>query len=309
MLRHAALLSAAAGAAAHAVMYEPPNRNTRGIELLGPGCGGGSCLWFNQGCDPGCPNCTGGGAVYPPKRACPGDAPAATLNDKKYRTWNVDKTGGSGDWTQRRPWRTPGDAPVTDPCGLAGGWYTPGTKGNGGDAPPGAKQGAAGSELPKLLRRTEWVAGSTAEVAWAIYANHGGGYQYRLCPAGQPLTEACFQRTPVEPIGDTNWVQYGDGMDVNDRQEIPAIRVTDGVTPAGSTWTRNPIPPCKDVTGGAFNSPCLGYQFPPLTSNKSDATLAGFGGGACGSSILGTKCSIKKMKKQSFQWGIVDKVK
>lgn len=36
--------------------------------------------------------------------------------------------------------------------------------------------------------------------------------------------------------------------------------------------------------------------------------LGGFGGGACGSSLPGTKCSPAKMKKQSFQWGIVDKV-
>ena len=30
--------------------------------------------------------------------------------------------------------------------------------------------------------------------AWA----DGGGYQYRLCPADEPLTEACFQRTPLD---------------------------------------------------------------------------------------------------------------
>ena len=99
------------------------------MEMLLRGCPGGSCLWFNQGCDPGCPNCTGGGAVYPPQCACPGTPPAATLNDKEYRTWNVGTAGGSLDWTRFRPWRIPGNAPVHDPCGLAGGWFTPGTPG------------------------------------------------------------------------------------------------------------------------------------------------------------------------------------
>ena len=28
-------------------------------------------------------------------------------------------------------------------------------------------------------------------------ARHGGGYQYRLCPRSEPLTEACFQKTPL----------------------------------------------------------------------------------------------------------------
>ena len=31
---------------------------------------------------------------------------------------------------------------------------------------------------------TEWVAGGMAEVGWGIIANHGGGYQYRLCRWG-----------------------------------------------------------------------------------------------------------------------------
>ena len=31
---------------------------------------------------------------------------------------------------------------------------------------------------------TEWVAGGVAEVGWGIIANHGGGYQYRLCRWG-----------------------------------------------------------------------------------------------------------------------------
>ena len=38
-----------------------------------------------------------------------------------------------------------------------------------------------------------WEAGSQVEVGFTLQANHGGGYQYRLCPAHLPLTEECFQ--------------------------------------------------------------------------------------------------------------------
>ena len=34
-------------------------------------------------------------------------------------------------------------------------------------------------------------------MTWQVRNNHGGGYSYRLCPAGEPLTEACFQRHPL----------------------------------------------------------------------------------------------------------------
>ena len=47
-------------------------------------------------------------------------------------------------------------------------------------------------------RLAEWAAGTYVEVAWGPLYNHGGGYQYRLCPAGEALTEECFQRTPLE---------------------------------------------------------------------------------------------------------------
>jgi len=44
--------------------------------------------------------------------------------------------------------------------------------------------GDAGSKtLPKMPSQVTWKAGETVEVAWALQANHGGGYQYRLCPA------------------------------------------------------------------------------------------------------------------------------
>ena len=48
-----------------------------------------------------------------------------------------------------------------------------------------------------------WI---VAKVAWGIAANHGGGYQYRLCPASEDPTEECFQKTPLEFVGEVSWM-------------------------------------------------------------------------------------------------------
>ena len=52
--------------------------------------------------------------------------------------------------------------------------------GHGKPAPfaPGSKKGQHGTDLEPLPGVvTKWEAGSAQEVAWAILANHGGGYQ------------------------------------------------------------------------------------------------------------------------------------
>lgn len=202
---------------------------------------------------------------------------------------------------------------MEDPCGLAGGWYTERAEGAGGSPLPGTEQGTSGStsqRWPKLLEKTSWVAGSTVEVAWGIHANHGGGYQYRLCPAGSKLTEECFQQTPLEFVGDKQWIQQGHGMDVNNRTEIPATRVGgDRVIPKQSTWTRNPIPACSNAfTGGALRAKCNGPAFPPLFQGGNGEAY-GFGGGMCQSSIGGTECTPEEFKQQFFDFGVVDKVR
>ena len=99
------------------------------------------------------------------------------------------------------PWRRPGSAPTNDACGMAGGTIF-------SHAGPGvavyannsfARFGQLGSKvLPPAPSGAVWTAGSGVEVSWGIRFNHGGGYQYRLCPASEPLTEDCFARTPLE---------------------------------------------------------------------------------------------------------------
>lgn len=304
-------LAFASGVAGHGVMYEPPARQGFGLDILKPACAGASCLWFNQGTTIGCPKATGGGTVFPDKPDCANPAePTIQFGDKDLRTYGLNAVYRLEDYTKHHPWRYPGSAPVENPCGIAGGWYTQGAAGNGGDAPPGVPQGALGTDLPKLLDQTVWIAGSTVEVAWGITANHGGGYQYRLCPASEEPTEACFQQHPLEFVGDVQWIQQGAGVDVTNRTEIPATRVTgDKVVPAGSIWTKNPIPACNTpISGGAQHTPCKGPIFPsPLPGGVGEAY--GFGGGMCQSELPGSACSDAEFKQQNFDFGIVDKVK
>ncbi len=278
------------GTAAHGVMYEPPIRISWGAPpyhpKIGPSCAAGSCLWINQGCTIGCPNCTGAGIVWVDKPLCSkGAEPTIAFEEKQYRTVGLRSMYKLNDFTKHHPWRFPGSAPVEDPCGLAGGWYTtsllPWKAMNGGIAPntvPYGTRGSTSSMVPKLLEQTVWIAGGETEVAWAIHANHGGGYQYRLCPAEEEPNEACFQRHPIDFVGDTQWLQEGYGMDVNNRTEIPAVTVPgDRVLPRGSTWRRTPIPPCNDdIADGALGTPCTTPNFEPAIPD-----MYGFGIGAC----------------------------
>ena len=103
-----------------------------------------------------------------------------------------------------------------------------------------AKQGDRGSEslAPGVAGAASWHRGERVNVSWSITANHGGGYQvghvaawsrvsapqyrqyllyctvlqYRLCPADQELTEECFQKMPLEFVGQQGFV-WGDGAE------------------------------------------------------------------------------------------------
>jgi hypothetical protein len=268
-------------------------------------------LWFNQGSTIGCDHCSGNSGLPTAGPDCANPAePTIKWTDKELRTYGFRPAGRLDDFTKYHPWRYPGSSPVVDPCGLAGGWYTTGSPYAGGDAPPGAQQGDSASKYPfnqKVFAQTTWIAGSEAEVAWGIEANHGGGYQYRLCPLTEYESsgEACFQTNPLQFVGDSQWIQFGHGMDVNNRTEIPATTVTGNkVVPVGSTWRRNPIPPCNTrITGGALKTACKKPAFePPIPG------LFGFGPGTCGSSIPFTSCNAEEFAQFNFDFGIVDKV-
>jgi hypothetical protein len=324
-MKSCGLAAFAVGAAGHAMMYEPPSRSTGGNNVGTPNCAGGCCLWFNNGAFIGCPKATGGSLP----ENCPNPAkPTIPYGDKQFGTIFVDTTaycldprnwvdcvgmkveGFFDNMEQRNPWRYPGSAPVENPCGLNGGGYFSGPHGTGGEAFFGFKQGWKGTEVSPLLKRTTWIAGSTVEVAWGITANHGGGYQYRLCRVKEAssnitseVSEECFQQTPLEFVGDKQWLQFGDGIDVRNRTEVPAVRVSKGVLPEGSTWTRNPIPSCNDIPRmGGHNHACAGPMFEPPAPG-----IYGFGPGACASGVA--PCTLQEMASRAMSFGIVDLVK
>ena len=145
-----------------------------------------TCLWFSVGCTIGCKECDGGakGGTNPNARDRCGSGMNATLNNPKYRTLNRHVTAGSAeDWTRFNPWRAPGNAPVFDACGRAGGAAHP-TPGHGEFTDTKyAKFGDLGSKvLPRYPTGTVWEAGSAVETMQSIRANHGGGYQAGTLP-------------------------------------------------------------------------------------------------------------------------------
>jgi hypothetical protein len=230
------------------------------------GCDGQSCEWFSQGCSIGCEVCTERNDDFE-HNLC-GSSMQSTLPER-FRTWNLDgsilpPSGLASDWTASHPWRSPGNAPVLDACGVAGG-SSKDNSAAGGYVPSGHKQGEKGSQVLNTTGLTTWQAGSTVEVSWGIAANHGGGYQYRLCPKSEELTEECFQKMPLPFATATQKLRWANGTEV----EINASLVSEGTTPLGSTWARNPIPACKSFSGGFNEDGCDAPQFlPPAGCNS-----------------------------------------
>lgn len=264
----AALLSVLAVAHAHGGLTFPAPRNNYrhqdptarkhngSFHNNGAFCTGDECLWFNEGCWVGCPtNCSSKMPANNPKAAgyekadqftyntygepnCEGWAPIEPTLPEKYRTWNIKNRSAMGDFTKHHPWRAPGRSPTVDPCGIGGAYLL---ASEGGVAPQGSKLFARGSELP-VGSRAEWIASSTVEVGWMVGTNHGGGYIYSLCPAGEPLTEECFQQQVLPFVDSFHTIRY---LDNGTEFQIPAVDVREGTWPTGSAWRLNPIPACN----------------------------------------------------------------
>lgn len=139
------------------------------------------------------------------------------------------------------------------------------------------------------------------------------GYQYRLCPANEELTEECFQKTPLAfdrtkqtLVWNTKSVPGADSttppVPANGTLRIPVptpIFVDEGTWPEGSTWARDPIPRINDDNAGLHDpSSCPGptgrsgpgcLQFPPPCPwdhgmlNCTTPGCHGNGMGACSS--------------------------
>lgn len=238
------------------------------------GTNGQSCFWFSNGCSIGCEECDGNSRGPIPNRGpewrrkfntCNQTNVPATLCDPLKRTVNTNATcGADDDWYYYSPWRRPGNAPVFDSCGMAGGHLPP----NGGFGgiyvnTSNAKLGDRGTEvLPPMPTDTVWRAGSVVEVAWTIEANHGGGYLYRLAPADGPLIEYEFNKIPLEFVGQQMFRWNG-----TKTFNFTGTYVSEGTTPTGSTWARNPVPRNDYRQTGA--------GFPPYCDGKDGYTCEG----------------------------------
>lgn len=243
---------------------------------------GQTCLWMSVGCSLGCTTCDGGaaGGTNPNAKDRCGTATKKGLkpwtnNDPRGRTFNRNCTGtciGTGrDGGKWNPWRSPGTAPSWDPCGRAGGGPNV-TAGKGDYVNTAfAKLGQLGSTLPKQPSGAVWKAGSVVETLWSIRANHGGGYQYRLCPLKDTLTEECFKKMPMEFAGDSSMMMSDGNM-----LPLKSVFVSEGTTPAGSTWQMNPIPMVHDYFTNSSAANHGGFPFPPACNDPA-ADLAAAG--------------------------------
>jgi hypothetical protein len=235
--------------------------------------GGQPCLWWSQGCSIGCEFCetdprhpANGGKI--PTKAITGNPPHADkagfrrsyCNHTNAAPWTLPREawsmnlhaveGAVNDSYRFNPWRAPGTAPVVDPCGQAGGKFKQTPMGGASVYTDTAlaKMGDMGSVvLPPVKDELQptWTAGTAVDVAWGMRYNHGGGYQYRLCPTGRLHEgEACFMETPLDFDKAAHTLLWNNGSVLAVLGEEKGVFVSgDGVvTPAGSTWARNPIP-------------------------------------------------------------------
>ena len=143
-----------------------------------------TCTYFSQGCAIGCAMCDGQESNPNFKDRC-GSGKKPTNNDPRFRSVNRAAVAMSdGDVYQHNPWRAPGNAPVFDPCGMAGGspsWVSTGL--SFVDTPYGRQGDLGSSTLPPRPTGVSWRAGGEAVAKWTNRANHGGGYSCTPLPA------------------------------------------------------------------------------------------------------------------------------
>jgi len=236
-----------------------------GGEYCGLGCLGDACLYYQVGCFAGCGSCSLTGKTLYPVAAdvaaagCDASTlPAPTLGggnatlERILRTHNVDKDSTEGDWTKWNPWRSPGSAgkgnPTFQPCGINSGASA------SASLPPTTAHDVPlsgnGTDLPALPKQewATWRAGSVVEAEWAIYANHAGGYAYRLCrKEGKELTEECYQQGHLEFASPETEIRYKDGSRKPFNITSPTTDV--GTWPEKSQWRKNPVPMCNCDAG------------------------------------------------------------
>jgi len=277
----------------HGHLTWPPGRHGGSLELGGL-CTNGACYWFTNNVEI--------------------DVPESLAFED--RSMKVKPGSGVADVYKTSPWRAPGAAKTLgNGCGVNGGGPT--LFANGGQPQRGIKQGVDGTLLPKS-KPTVWQLGSTVDVAWALSANHAGGYTYRLCKDDGAVTEECFQANTLKFATNVSWIWYPNGTKI----EIPMHKVTNGTYPSGSEWARDPVPACYECDpyeqcGAPINPPTPGYP----KENKWNDQVNCYG--ACAGSV-GSKTNpngfcpgetqfpapskYTGFGKYLWEWSIMDKV-
>ena len=123
-----------------------------------------------------------------------------------------------------------------------------------------------GTALPKVGDGPVWTRGSTVEAAWALYANHAGGYSYRLCKMsedGSAVTEECFQRTPLNFVGTQTEIRYNDASKAS--VKIPAVTTSVGTYPKGSMCAHHATRTAWTVPHAVASKPAPHPHLPPPT--------------------------------------------
>jgi len=193
--------------------------------------------------------------------------------------------GKGVDSTFNHPWRAPGTAFATSPCGVYGGNpkgcpHGNPSKGNCNSGGSGhGPDGRAGATAAPIA--ATWQPGSVQTVTWKYVANHNGGYSYRMCKIPEnpmDMTEECFTKTPLNFYGNTSTIRYTYGAGAI---EIPAMDTTEGTHPPGSMWRRNPIPCCTWLCAGPNTGckfPCAPQFDPPINVKTGKSTgISGYG--------------------------------
>jgi hypothetical protein len=187
--------------------------------ITGAPCNNGqTAYWYSQGCYIGCAQCdhvSGRRQVDLCGKGLVGMLPDESVSVNREHATGASRNGKL-DIYRHNPWRAPGHAPVADACGLAGGtpWKDLAPEEGRYITTAHAHHGMNGTDLPEMPTGTVWKAGGTADVAWQVRYNHGGGYAYRLCPASENLTEACFQKHPMDFVRDRHALLLGDGTKI-----------------------------------------------------------------------------------------------
>ena len=119
--------------------------------------------------------------------------------------------------------------------------------------------------LPTTLYICAAVANSHRVTNRCRLHHHTSRYQYRICAASQPLSEECFQQTPLN-FTQRSWLEFRNGS----RLQITGTYLSTGTTPPNSTWALLPLPfvtgPRQIQQFGSFPPPCIGKD------NRSGST-------------------------------------